>query len=207
MKNKYVKRGKISEAKFRRIVYLFSLDLTAVQISDIANLNRNTVNRYLKGIRQRVAEYCEAASPPPCKLHDSKHEGSEYIVGLVCREQSIHLGMFNARRLDTSSLSSDKIVEANQLSSLGQSFDALYDPREQWKMYIKNSTQSTHSLREAMNRIDGFIGFSRSRLQKFKGLQTNTLYLHLKECEFRYNQQKDEYYHLLLKIVRNNPLF
>lgn len=56
-------RSKISEAKFRQLVRLFSLDLTASQITDLTGLNRNTVNRYLRAIRTRLAEYCEERSP------------------------------------------------------------------------------------------------------------------------------------------------
>ena len=62
-KNKYVNRSKISEAKFRQIVKLFCLDLNANQIAELSSLNRNTVNRYLKAIRQRIAAYCEQTSP------------------------------------------------------------------------------------------------------------------------------------------------
>ncbi len=62
-KNKYVKRSKISEAKFRQIVKLFCIDLDAMQIAEIAGLNRNTINRYLTGIRTRIAEFCEQTSP------------------------------------------------------------------------------------------------------------------------------------------------
>lgn len=46
-KNKYSKRSKISEAKIRQIVKLFSIDLTASQIAEITGLNRNTINRHL----------------------------------------------------------------------------------------------------------------------------------------------------------------
>ena len=34
----------------------------------------------------------------------------------------------------------------------------------------------------------------------------NSLYLHLKECEFRFNNRHNNLYLLLLKMVRNNPL-
>jgi transposase len=50
-KNKYAHRSKISEAKFRELVRLFAADLDAGQIAEIARLNRNTVNRYLRLIR------------------------------------------------------------------------------------------------------------------------------------------------------------
>ena len=59
MKNKYVFRARISEAKFRDLVRLFALDLEANKIASLSRLNRNTVNRYLLLLRQRIAEVCE----------------------------------------------------------------------------------------------------------------------------------------------------
>ncbi|MCL2863868.1 MAG: IS1595 family transposase, partial [Methanimicrococcus sp.] len=32
-------------------------------------------------------------------------------------------------------------------------------------------------------------------------------YLHLKECEFRYNCRNENLYQKILKIIRKNPLF
>ena len=62
-KNRYARRSKISEAKFRELVKLFALELEATQIAELANLNRNTVNRFLKAIRERLAEHSEQQSP------------------------------------------------------------------------------------------------------------------------------------------------
>ena len=61
--NKYANRSKISEAKFRQFLKLFSFDLDASQIALVTDLNRNTVNRYLMALRQRIAEYCERQAP------------------------------------------------------------------------------------------------------------------------------------------------
>ena len=65
MQNKYLYRSRISEAKFREIVRLFSLDIEATKIAKISKLNRNTVNRILYLIRTRLVEYCEEQSPYP----------------------------------------------------------------------------------------------------------------------------------------------
>ena len=63
VKNKYANRSKISEAKFRGLVKLFALNLEATQIAELTGLNRNTVNRFLRAIRERLAEFCEQQSP------------------------------------------------------------------------------------------------------------------------------------------------
>ena len=57
-KNKYINRSRVKEAKFRDLVKFFSLDLSAQQIAILTKLKRNTVNRCLKLIRQRIAELC-----------------------------------------------------------------------------------------------------------------------------------------------------
>jgi hypothetical protein len=61
--NGYIKNSKISEAKFRETVKLFSFDLTAKQTSQITKLNRNTLNRLYRLFRARVADMCKDSSP------------------------------------------------------------------------------------------------------------------------------------------------
>jgi len=34
-----------------------------------------------------------------------------------------------------------------------------------------------------------------------------TFFLHLKECEFRFNYRNQNMYRVILKIIRKNPLF
>ena len=59
MKNKYIHRSKISEAKFRQLIRCFCLDLNACQISSLTHLTRDTINCYFHMIRKRVANLCE----------------------------------------------------------------------------------------------------------------------------------------------------
>ena len=81
-KNQFSSFSKISEYKIRQIVKLFSYDLTATQIAKITRLNRNTVNRYLKAIRIRIAEYCEQESPFSGEVEvDESFFGAKRIKG------------------------------------------------------------------------------------------------------------------------------
>jgi hypothetical protein len=82
MKNKYISRSKISEAKFRQIVKLFALDLDATQISKIAGISRVTINRYLMAIRKRIAEFCELESP-----FQGEIEVDESYFGKACKRK------------------------------------------------------------------------------------------------------------------------
>ena len=54
-----------------------------------------------------------------------------------------------------------------------------------------------------INGIEGFWGMAKTRLVKFRGMSRSTFYLHLKECEFRFNHRDEDLYQLLLKITRS----
>jgi transposase len=57
--NRYARRARITEARFRRLIRFFALDFDAGRVAILCRLNRNTVNRYLLLIRILLAEVCE----------------------------------------------------------------------------------------------------------------------------------------------------
>jgi len=57
-----------------------------------------------------------------------------------------------------------------------------------------------------INGIESFWSYSKNRLLKFHGISQNTFYLHLKECEFRFNYRDQNLYSFLLKLFREKPL-
>lgn len=63
LSSKQFVRARISRAKFRQLRRLFALDLTATQMTALSDLNRDTVDRYLRLIRQASAEHCQRESP------------------------------------------------------------------------------------------------------------------------------------------------
>ncbi len=57
-----------------------------------------------------------------------------------------------------------------------------------------------------VNGIESFWSFAKRRLAQFNGLSDQTFYLHLKECEWRFNLRSQNIYAILLKEFRKNPL-
>ena len=47
MKNKYIVRSRISEKKFREILWYFSADIEAVKIAEITDISEKTINLVL----------------------------------------------------------------------------------------------------------------------------------------------------------------
>lgn len=54
--------------------------------------------------------------------------------------------------------------------------------------------------------IEDFWGFAKSRLAKSRGMSRQTFYLHLKECEFRFNYRREEVCEILLESCRKKPI-
>jgi transposase len=57
-----------------------------------------------------------------------------------------------------------------------------------------------------INGIKSFWGYAKNRLVKFKGMDKSMFNLHLKECEFRFNQRGENMYQNLLKLFRDESL-
>ena len=57
-----------------------------------------------------------------------------------------------------------------------------------------------------VNGIESFWSYAKRRLQKFNGVPTGTFYLHLKECEYRFNNRNQDLSRLLLKLLERYPL-
>ena len=71
---------------------------------------------------------------------------------------------------------------------------------------IKHSQNKFGNGKNHINGIENFWGLCKVRLSKFRGVHKHKFYLHLKECEFRFNNRDKNLYLYLLKIIKNKPL-
>ena len=216
---KHYLRARISRSKFRQIMRLFALDLTALQIAEITNLNRNTINRYLKLTRTLIADFCEQESPFSGKVEcDESYFGSRYRNGKRGRgaeNKHIVFGIYKRNgRVYTEIVENVKARTLQRIIKGRVSFDStLYtDGFRSYDSIVHLGYQKHYRIYHQdnyvqgdvhINGIEGFWGYAKVRLVKFRGLSKNTFYLHLKECEFRFNYRDHDLYKMLLKITRN----
>ncbi|MDD6161520.1 MAG: IS1595 family transposase, partial [Campylobacteraceae bacterium] len=88
---------------------------------------------------------------------------------------------------------------------------AAYDSLVNYK--VKEHHRINHGADEFasnhINAIESFPAYAKLRLSKFKDIKRQNFILHLKECEFRFNNRDKkgaELYKILLKMIRENPL-
>ena len=223
MKNKYIYRSKVSEAKFRQLVRLFCVDLNASQIAQIANLNRNTVNRLLQGIRERIAFACEAESPVSGEVEvDESYFGARRVRGLRgrgARGKTIVFGLFKRQgrvyteivpdcsRATLQGIIRGRVDPESVIHSDGwRGYNGLVDLGYQKHYRVQHSKNEFANEHSHINGIESFWGYAKTRLIRFRGMQKHTFYFHLKECEFRFNHRTENLYKIILKMCREKPL-
>ncbi len=213
------KRSRISRKKFRQILRYFALDLTASQITSLTALNRNTVNRYLTLIRRSIALYCESESPFTGEIElDESYFGAKRVRGKRGRRacgKTIVFGVYkrngkvyteivpNCSRKTLYAIIKGKVDAASVIHTDGfRTYDGVVDLGYQKHYRINHSADEFAIGTNHINGIEGFWGFAKVRLVKFRGMRKSTFYLHLKECEFRFNYRKENLYSTLLKIIK-----
>ena len=84
LKNKYIVHSRISEAKFKEILWYFSSDIEAVKIAEFTNISEKTINKITKNIRILIPKECEKISKFPGEIKiDENYFGAKRVRGLV----------------------------------------------------------------------------------------------------------------------------
>ena len=86
-----------------------------------------------------------------------------------------------------------------------RSYNGLVDYGYKEHYRIKHSANQFADGRNHINGIENFWGLCKVRLAKFRGINKDTFYLHIKECVFRYNNRNKndkELYLFMLKLIR-----
>jgi transposase len=90
-----------------------------------------------------------------------------------------------------------------------KSYDGLVDwgRRHHYRVsHCDNEFVEPANRRNHINGIESFWGYAKNRLVKFQGIMGDDFYLHLKECEFRFNMRGEDMYRFLLAEFRKRPL-
>ena len=222
-RNKYISRSRVSEAKFRDLVKCFSLDLDAQQIAILTRLNRNTVNRYLKLIRKRIAELCESETPFKGEIEvDESYFGAKRVrgrrgrgaagktpvFGILQRKGKVYTEVVpdcakaTLQAIIRGRVSPDSIIHSDKW----RGYNGLVDLGYKKHYRVHHCTNEFARGKSHINGIESFWSFAKNRLIKFHGIPRDTFYLHLKECEFRFNYCDENLYYLFLKMFREKPL-
>ena len=91
-------------------------------------------------------------------------------------------------------------------SDSGRDYNELVDVGYPKHFRVNHGANEFANVDSNINGIESFWSFSKRRLQKFNGVQKDTFYLHLKECQYRFNHRNENLYRLLLTLLKKYPL-
>ena len=221
-KNKYYRRSHISERKFRQLLKCFSLDLNAEETSKMTGLSHRSCKIIFNKLRHHIIEHC-LNSPAERGVFecDESYFGATRVKGKRGRGAARKTPVFGLlKRNGDVYVSIVKNCSKAELMPIikGQALEGSIINTDGWKAYDGLITSGYkhyrvyHSHDEFVrgkchvNGIESFWSFAKRRLAQFNGLAPHTFYLHLKECQFRFNLRKQNIYDILLKSLRKNPI-
>ena len=222
MKNKYFYRSRISEAKFREIVRHFAMDINASKTALLCGVNRNTVNSIYSKIRLKIIEYTLTSIQDYGEFEvDESYFGARRVrgkrgrgaagktpvFGLLKRDGKVWVNVIeNCSKSELMPIIEGKVLEGSTIYSDGwKAYDGLIlNGYEHYRVY--HSHNEFARGKSHINGIESFWSFAKRRLAKFNGLSDETFHIHLKECEFRWNNKDSNLYKILLKLLRDSPL-
>ena len=222
-KNRYSIRARITTRQFRDILQYFSLDIEATKIAKLSGVNRNTVNRYLRLIRERLLEDCERQSPfngevevdesyfGPRRVRGKRGRGASgktIVFGVFKRNGKVYTEIVpDVKKRSLQAIIRGRVDVGSIIHSDGwRGYDGLVDVGYEKHFRVHHGKSEFVRGRSHINGIEAFWSFAKVRLHRLKGIHKQTFHLHLKECEWRFNHRKKNVYTHLLRLFRKHPL-
>ncbi len=221
--NRYYRRSRISEKKFREIIKYFALDLTANRTAQLTGLTHKTVNQIYLKVRHRLAQDCLRQSPFSGEVEvDESYFGAKRVKGKRGRGASgktIVFGIYkrngkvfteivpNVQRKTLQAIIRGRVgIETIIHSDSWRGYNGLVDLGYPKHFRVNHSADEFANDESNINGIESFWSYAKRRLQKFNGVKKDTFYLHLKECEYRFNHRSENLYRTLLTLLKKFPL-
>jgi len=190
----------------------------------LTGLNRNTVNRYFMALRQRIARACEQEAPlrgtvevdesyfGPRRVKGKRGRGAgckTIVFGIFKRNGKVYTEIVpDAKKRTLQAILRGKVARRSIIHSDGwRGYDGLVDVGYRKHHRVRHA-DNVFALGSGIhiNGIESFWGTAKTRLAKRRGIRPHLFYLHLKECEFRFNYRHGNLYNKLLEMLRQDPL-
>lgn len=215
--------NKLSKYYKKKIIKCFTLELTATQTAKLLKINRNTINRYYRIIRECIATYEDRLIHQfagEIELDESyfggRHKGN---IGRSTKSKIPVFGILKRNGFVYTQIVPD--VSARTLKNIIKqrvsNGSIIYS--DSWKSYnglvfygyehirICHDKELVDSKRNHINGIESFWSYVKNKLSKYYGIRHKYFYLYLKEFEFRFNNRNKNIEQLLTKILTKNKHF
>ncbi len=219
-----IKYSKLSDYKIKKLIKCFCNDVDATKSADILGLNRNTVNRYFRILRELIyakqmsdkklffgeveldEAYFGAKRLRGVNMPQKRGRGTwkQPVFGVFERDGRVYTEIVpNAKASTLRKVIKGKISPESIIFTDGwRGYSGLLDIGYSKHFRIDKSQSFSNRHGVHINGIESFWSFTKRRLAKFNGVKS-TFELHLKECEWRWRKStgdmEQELWKMLLK--------
>ncbi len=224
MRNCYCKHAKLSSFRFRQILRLFALDLTASDAARLSGVSVRSINEIYLKLRERLARECERRRPfkggeveidesyfGPRRVRGKRGRGAggkTIVFGIFKRDGRVYTEIVpDCSKATLQAVIRGKVKPHVVVHSDGwRGYDGLVDVGYERHLRIHHGKNQFARGNRHINGIESFWGYAKRRLAKFNGVSRNTFYFHLKECEYRFNLRRGDLYETLLAVLKRDPI-
>ena len=219
-----MKYSHLKDFKIKQIIECFCLDITSTKTSILLHINRNTINRYFNLLREAMFKHSLSEevekNSGEFELDESYFgarrvrgkrgrgaAGKTIVFGVLKRNEKVYLKIVkNATKKELMPIIQGKILEGSTIYTDGwKAYNGLilngYDHYRIFHHENEFARGKNH-----VNGIESFWGYAKHRLSKFNGFTNDNFILHLKECEYRFNNRKlnkEEFEKKMFKMLKN----
>lgn len=171
----------LSKYYIKKLITCFADEMTATETARKLKVNRNTVNKYFRIIREAIADYQQL------QVSMQLHSSNKQIVPFYWHK-STGISMLN-----DSESAIFYIVTINKNAYVEQEQDA-----HKSDSLLGISPQIAPKYGDL---AQSFFIYTKDKLTKFYGVKEEYTYLYLKELEFRFNNREKEIAKLIWRIL------
>ena len=214
--------SKISNYKIKQIQKCFCIDLTATQTSEMLGLNRKTINRYYNLFREAIYRHQLAEKRkfvgevevdesyfgrsrirgiPGPKLK-GRSTNKQPVFGIYERKGKVYTEIVpDCKKATLQAIIRGKADISSVIHSDGwPGYNGLVDVGYEKHFRINHNKEFANDKCH-INGIEAYWSFAKRRLAKFNGVKVN-FDLHLKECEWRYGNDRKSLIPILASLTK-----
>ncbi len=198
------------------------MDLNAYEAFQLTGISHRSCKIIYAKLRLHIAQYCidNPVSSGEFELDESYFgakrvrgkrgrgaAGKTPVFGLLKRDGNVHVEIVdNCSKAQLMPIIQGKILEGSTIHTDGwKAYDGLIvNGYEHYRVYHSHDEFVRGKCH--VNGIESFWSFAKRRLAQFNGLSDQTFFLHLTECQFRFNCRKQNIYDILLASFKKNLL-
>ena len=215
--------SKLSTYKIKKIIQCFCIDIDATKTALLLGLNRNTINRWYNIFRQEIYEYqvnqknllfdaievyesyfgAKRQLGYHGKLKRGRGTLKQPVFGVFERQGRVYTEIVpDCKRATLQAVIKGKVDLDSVIYSDGwRGYNGLVDVGYARHFRVNHGNNEFARGQCHINGIESFWSFTKRRFAKFNGVTAN-FELHLKECEWRWNQDVDELQRQLWSLIK-----